>query len=66
MFLIGGGSSQGGIESQVGDLIFLWQAGLDVTAAFTVGLGARAAASLVAGQAIQLGIEAAGGELLSR
>jgi hypothetical protein len=38
---------------------------LDITTALAVGLGARAAAGLLARQAIQLGIQAAGGKLLS-
>jgi hypothetical protein len=66
LFLIGSGGAQGGVEGQVGDLILFRQAGLDVTAALAVSLGAGAAAGLVAGQPVELGVQPPGGELLSR
>jgi hypothetical protein len=59
---MGRGGAQGSVEGQVGDTVFFGQAGLDVTAAFAFGLGDGAAASLAAGEAVELGIEAAGGE----
>jgi hypothetical protein len=44
----------------------LGQAGLNVTAAFAVCLGSGTATGFVAGQPIQLGVQAAGGKLLGR
>jgi hypothetical protein len=64
LFLIGGSGPQGSVEGQIGDFIFFRQAGLNITAAFAVSLGAGATAGLVAGQAVELGVETAGGKFL--
>jgi len=63
---VGRGRAQRGVKRQIADFVALRQAGLDVTAALTVGLGLAAATGPVAGQLVKLGIEPAGGELLVR
>lgn len=61
---MGSGGSQGGVEGEIGDFVLLGKAGLNVTAAFAFGFGLGAATGFVAGQPVELGVEAAGGEFL--
>lgn len=61
---MGRGGAEGGVEGQIADLVPLGQARLDVAAAFTVCLGARAAAGLLPRQAVELGVQAARSKLL--
>jgi hypothetical protein len=64
--LVGGGCAQGGVESEIGDFLLMGNAGLDIAAAFALCFCLGTAAGLLARQAVELRIEAAGVELLSR
>lgn len=63
---MGSGGAEGGVEGEVGYFVFLGEPGLDVTAAFALSPGLGAATGLVAGQPVELGVEAAGREFLGR
>ena len=62
--MVGSGGAQRGIKGQIGDFVFGGDAGADVVAPFAFGFGLGAAAGLLAGEAVELGIQAAGGEFL--
>lgn len=61
---MGSSGAQRGVESQIANLIPFRKAGLDVPAALAIRLGSRTAASLLAGQAVELSIKTPGGKLL--